>query len=121
MKNNIWALGLMLTLASCSQIRKTNHQEGEIVSSTDAQTFHAKYDGKDQLRVGDRISILQYEDFTQDLRLRESRNMPLSSSHEKKKKIIGKATVSSILNDNFYELKLDQPQHIPSEAFIEKL
>lgn len=116
MKSPLLILALILSFSGCSKQILVNPPEGEIVNSVDTETFHAQYNGR-PLKVGDRISILKYEDFEKDLNDRRSRTMPL----EKKKVSIGSGTVSSVLKDNYYELKPDTPQHIPSEAFIEKL
>lgn len=121
MNHAIAALGILLTLASCSQTADVSKPDGEIVSSIDSQTFHVKkLEGKEKLMIGERVNILSYEENLNDLKYRDSRDMPLTP-HAKKKKIIGQATISSYLKDNFYELKTDEPQHIPSEAYIEKL
>ena len=103
-------------LSGCSTHALNKSPKGEVVSNLDAQTFHVKYKGHN-LRVGDRVSILQYKDFEADLKNHQSRNLPI----KKEKIIIGKGVVSSILNDNYYELKSETPQHIPEGAFIEKL
>lgn len=124
MKHQLKIFGLLITLFSCAHDSKKNKDNqrpvGEIISNVNSEILHAKFTGKEALRVGDRITILQYKDFADDLKQRDSRNLPLKP-HEKQKKVLGSATVSSILNDGYYELKLDRPQHIPAEAFIEKL
>lgn len=112
--------GFFLMLLSCSETPQVTQSESLISSTMGPQTFQAKYKGKGQLRVGDRLRILEYEDFVEDLKEKESRNMPLGN-YEKRKKIIGHATVSTVLDDNYYEFKLDKPQPVPAEVFIEKL
>ncbi len=120
MKNKIASLALFLTLASCSQVSETDHSYGEIVSSTDTQTFQAKYYGKGNLHLGDRVRILEIEDTDTSLKLKKSRNMPFSTK-QSKKKIIDHATISTVLEDNYYELKSDHAKHVPAEAVIEKI
>lgn len=120
MKNKFITIGLLFTLLSCSQVSETNLPHGEILSSSDNQTFHAKYYGKDSLKIGDRVRILEYEDTSTDLKLKKSRTLPFSTKNVKKR-ILDLATISSVLDDNYYELKSDNSKHIPQEAIIEKL
>ncbi|MGZ3788865.1 MAG: hypothetical protein ACXVLQ_10095 [Bacteriovorax sp.] len=115
MKRKFLLLAYFLIIASCSTQSEKAHKEGEIISSLDSRTYHAQYMGKD-LKIGDKVKIVEY-DFNYNLKNRQSKNLPMPQ----KKKVIGEAVVSSILNDHFYELKSDKPQHIPAEAFIEKL
>lgn len=110
----VCSLTCLLALAGCSSSSVKSPTAGEIVSAVDTQTYHAQYMGKD-LKIGDKVKIVEY-DLVGDLKHKQSRNMPFAQ----KKKVIGEATVSSILNDNYYELKSDKPQHVPADAFIEK-
>jgi hypothetical protein len=105
-------------IAGCSShmTRSDNLPVSEVVSNVDEQTFYAQYKGRN-LKVGDHVSILKYEDFETDLKDHQSRVLPL----RKKKIIIGAGVISSVLNDNYYEFKSAKPQHIPKGAFIEKI
>ena len=117
MKHKLLSLTCFLAFAfGCSTQTSKQLPEGEVVSNLDSQTFHAQYKGRN-LKVGDRVSILKYEDFETDLKDHQSRNLPL----KKKKTMIGQGVISSVLNDDYYEFKSDKPQHIPEGAFIEKL
>ncbi|MBC7540856.1 MAG: hypothetical protein H7281_18690 [Bacteriovorax sp.] len=119
MKQKFLILSCFFTLvAGCSSHVTTsdNLPVGEVVSNVDEQTFHAQYKGRN-LKVGDHVTILKYEDFESDLKDHQSRVLPL----RKKKTVIGAGVISSVLNDNYYEFKSDKPQHIPEGAFIEKL
>ncbi|RPJ77725.1 MAG: hypothetical protein EHM20_05590 [Alphaproteobacteria bacterium] len=120
MKNKIITAGLLFTLFSCSQVSETNPPHGEILSSTDTRTFHVKYYGKDTLKIGDRVRILEYEDTSTDLKLKKSRTLPFSTKNAKKK-VLDLATISSVLDDDYYELKSDNSKHIPEDAIVEKL
>jgi hypothetical protein len=118
MKHKFLLTCAFVLATGCSSHLKTivPPSEGEVVSNLDSQTFHAQYKGR-SLKVGDRVSILKYEDFEADLKEHQSRNLPL----KKKKIVIGEGVISSILNDDYYEFKSSTPQHIPEGAFIEKL
>lgn len=119
MSKQLVALGFLLTLLSCSQTSKVA-STGEVVSSTGIQSFQAKYNGKEPLRIGDRVNIIEQLAYSEDLRVRDSRNMPFMTDKQNQK-IIGQASVSNILNDNFYEFTTDKPQHVPESALIQKL
>lgn len=114
----------IVTLSSCAQTDRNTaspaKSDGEVVSSTGPQTFHARYNGKGPLQLGEKFNIVEYQPYSEDLRNRESRNLPFMAD-EQSKKIIGQATVSNILNNNIYEFKTDRPQHVPENALIEKL
>ena len=88
---------------------------GDITNGPDAQTFYSEYKGKHPLKVGDKVQIREYN--FSDLKHRQSKTMPFKTNS----KVVGEATVSSIIKDNYYELKTDEPQHISGDAFIEKL
>lgn len=120
MSIKLLTFGFFLTLLACSETPQVIQSESLISSTQETQTFQAKYKGREQLQVGDRLRILKYEDFVENLKEKESRNIPIGN-YEKRKKVIGHATVSTVLEDNYYEFKLDKPQYVPSEAIIEKL
>lgn len=112
---------LLLQISSCSQQKSKDRFDGEVISATpQSDIFTAKYNGRGSLSVGDKVSIMQYVDNINDLKSRESRNLP-SIPHQKHKKRIGEATVLSVMKDRVYELKADREQSIPSDAFIQKL
>lgn len=94
-----------LLLASCS----SKPPSGKVVSETGLGIFHAKYAGKD-LNVGDKVKIFRMESMTQG----ELAPPPV-------KKVLSEGRVTSILHDNFYEIKTETAHHIPTDAFIEKL
>lgn len=107
---------LLLTAISCSHKQVSNPTSGDITYGSETATYQAEYKGKAPLVVGDKVKIMQY-DFGDSLKHKQSKNFPLASS----KKQIGVATVSNVLNNNFYELTTEKPQHLPGNAFIEKL
>ncbi len=113
-KKNLILSCLLISISLPLQARSLVPASGEIVSTIDTQTFHAQYKGKD-LRVGDRVRIVEY-DFNRGQKNRPSRMLPMAQ----RRRIVGTATVSSLLKDNYYELKSDTPQHVPAGAFIEK-
>jgi hypothetical protein len=117
MKKNIPALIFCLTfIGTFSAPSSAKVPESEAIGKLHSQTFHVEFKGRN-LRVGDRVSILKYEDFQTDLKNHTSKNFPL----KKKKVVIGEGVVSAVLNDNYYEFKSETPQYIPDGAFIEKL
>ncbi len=101
-----------IAIASCS----TTKPKGEVVSYNESQFFHAKVNGP-KLKIGDRVSILKYEDFNENLKTHQSKSNPIV----KKKVLLGVGKVSSILKDNYYEIKSDEPKNIPEGSIIEKL
>lgn len=103
MKKNLLVLTFLL-LTACSSTPPV----GNVVSETGLGTFHAKYVGQD-LKVGDRVRIFRMKSIDQG---------ELTPPPEKK--VIGEGRVSSILHDNFYEIKSETAHHIPIDAFIEK-
>jgi hypothetical protein len=107
---------ILLSAISCSHKQVANPPSGDIAYGAEAATYQAEYKGKEPLQVGDKVRIMEY-DFGDSLKHKQSRNFPLSSS----KRQIGEATVSNVLSNNFYELSTDKPQHLPGNAFIEKL
>lgn len=119
MFKQLMTLVFLLSFLSCSRTSEVA-STGEVVSSTGIQSFQAKYNGKEPLRIGDRVNIIEQQAYSEDLRIRESRNMPFMTDKQNQK-IIGQASVSNILNDNFYEFKTDKPQHVPESALIQKL
>lgn len=102
MKKTLMILTLLLTVA-CS----STPPAGNVVSETGIGVFHAKYAGK-SLKVGDKVKIFVMESITQG----ESTTPPA-------KKVVGEGRVTSILKENFYEIKSESAHHIPSDAFIE--
>ena len=110
----------LFSLVSCSQTAKVNSADGEVVSSTGIQTFQAKYNGREHLKVGDKVKIIEYQNFSEDLKERESRNFPFMAD-KRTQKVIGQASVSHVLDDNYYEFTTDRPQHVPEDALIQKL
>lgn len=107
---------MLITAISCSHKQVSNPPSGDIAYASENSTYQAEYKGKEALKVGDKVKIMQY-DFGDSLKHKQSKNFPLASS----KKQIGEATVSNVLSNNFYELTTDRPQHLPGNAFIEKL
>jgi hypothetical protein len=107
---------LFLTLGCSSKGVNERAKEGPVVGNLDGQTFQAEFKGSN-LKVGDKLKIFRYESFDEDLKTHISRTRP----EDKKKVLIGLGTVSSVLNDNFYEIKTDEPKYIPEGSFIEKL
>jgi hypothetical protein len=104
MKKNLLVLTFLL-LTACS----STPPAGNVVSETSVGTFHAKYPGQN-LKIGDRVRIFRMKSIAQG-----------EFTPPPEKKIIGEGRVSSILHDNFYEIKSETAQHIPTDAFIEKL
>jgi len=107
---------LSLTIGCSSKAVRERAKEGPVVGNLDDQTFQAEYKGSN-LKVGDKLKIFKYEAFNEDLKGHISRTRP----EDKKKVLIGSGTVSSVLNDNYYEIKTDEPKYIPEGSFIEKL
>lgn len=101
---------------SYSPTKTTNRPSGEISYGAELNTYRAEYKGKESLKIGDKVRIMQYE-FAEGLKQKQSRAFPLTST----KKQIGEATVSGILGDQYYELKTTSPHPLPGNAFIEKL
>lgn len=87
----------------------SSNQVGKVVSETGNNSLHVKYTGQ-KLKVGDRVRIIQMET--------ESTGEYASLA---KKKVIGEGRVSTILEGNFYEIKTETAQHVPTGAIIEKL
>lgn len=114
MKNKFLLLTSFYFLFACSTPSSKPPVQGEIVSVLNSNTYQAEYAGP-RLRIGDKVKIIEY-DLDTNMKQRNSRNVPFNQ----KKKVIGEATVSSIINDHFYELKSERPQHVPSDALIEK-
>lgn len=114
MKKKLYLLSIIATLG-CSHQPTKNPTTGDITLGSDPYTYQAEYKGKDTLKVGDKVKIMQY-DFGDSLKHKQSRMFPLSST----KKQIGEATVSNILDKNYYELKTEKPHPLPGNAFIEK-
>ena len=81
---------------------------GRVVNITGSDTFQAKYIGQD-LKIGDKVKIVKME--TDPYR---------ESSPPANRKVIGEGSVQKILEGNFYEIKTETSQHIPSDAYIEK-
>ena len=106
---------LTLILGCSSKTVNERIIEGPVVYNLDSQTFQAEYKGSN-LKVGDKLKIFKYETFDQDLKTHISRTRP----EDKKKVLIGSGTVSSVLNNNYYEIKTDGPKYIPKGSFIEK-
>lgn len=113
--NKIMTFLILMTAISCSHKEVANPPSGDISYGAEASTYQAEYKGKGALQVGDKVKIMQY-DFGDSLKHKQSKNFPIASS----KKQIGEARVSNVLNNNFYELTTEKPQHIPGNAFIEK-
>lgn len=103
MKKNLLALTFLI-LTACSSAPPV----GNVVSETGLGTFHAKYAGQN-LKIGDRVKIFRMISITQG-----------EFTPPPEKKVIGEGRVSSILHDNFYEIKSETAHHIPTDAFIEK-
>lgn len=101
-----------ILLFSCAS--KKPIPEGEIVGTLDAQTYQAHFKGP-VLKLGEKVKIIEYN-WNTDIPHRHSRILP----DIQEKRIIGQATITTILNDNYYELKTEKPQYIPNDAFIEK-
>lgn len=105
-----------LMVTGCShQSDLRNPPSGDIAYGSDPYTYQASYNGKEELRVGDKVRIMQY-DFEKSQKEKQSRNFPLSTG----KKQIGEAVVSNVFSPHYYELKTDQPKPLPGNAFIEK-
>lgn len=116
MKTSIFVL-FFLSVFGCSQQKDLrNPPSGDIAYGNDPYTYRATYNGKEGLKVGDKVRIMEY-DFDKSQKEKQSRNFPLSTS----KKQIGEATVSNMLSPHYYELRTDEPRSIPGNAFIEKL
>lgn len=112
-----FVLFFLLSVLGCSQQKDLrNPPSGDIAYGSDPYTYRATYNGKEELRVGDKVRIMEY-DFDKSQKEKQSRNFPLSSS----KKQIGEAVVSNRLSSHYYELRIDEPRAIPGNAFIEKL
>lgn len=93
-----------LCFTSCSSNKPTGH----VVSETGVGVFHVKYTGQ-QLNVGDKVKIIKMDS-------KDSGEYSPPAS----KTVIGEGRVSSILHDNYYEIKSETAHHIPKDALIEK-
>lgn len=114
MTNKLFSL-FVLVFIGCSHQTTSNPPSGTIEPAGDAYTYQAEYKGKENLKVGDKVKIMQY-DFGDSLKHKQTRAFPISGN----KKQIGEATVSNVLDKNHYELKTKNPGPLPGNVFIEK-
>ena len=114
MKIKIFALTyFLILLTGCSHTAPT---EGEVTDVTGPQTLQAIYKGND-LKVGDRVLVLEKTDVSTDFGQGKN-DVPFRD----KRTAIGQGTVSNVLSNNFYELKMDKAQHVQEgNTVIQKL
>lgn len=116
MKSELLILIFLTLQFGCASKAPPKLPEGKVVSVLSDHTFHAEIIGL-HLKVGDRVTILKYKDFQTDLKGHQSRTLPFKKTKIK----VGEGIISSVLENNFYELQLENPQHIPEGSFVEKL
>jgi len=114
MKKKIIMACSLILLGCSSNKQSSTHSatEGKLVET---KTYRVKYPGA-SLRVGDKLNVVQYE-YDPSLAVRPSRNKPVAI----RKKVINKAWVTSVLEDNNYEIEIDKSEKMPSDSFIEKI
>ncbi len=104
-----------LTLVGCSSAKQNIANKGVEGKLVETKSYRVKYLGP-SLKIGDRLNVVQYE-YDPSLAARPSRNKPVAI----RKKVVSKAWVSSVLEDNNYEVEIDKTEKMPSDSYIEKI